>query len=205
MGCQHHEVLTFPDSELAAQAETYLRDTSPKHLVNHCLRSYLWAVAVGEIERVTFDADLLFVAAALHDLGLLDPFDKGHPFEVDGGAAAADFTLARGRTRRDAQVVREAVEWHVARDLVADDGPEAYLLWHGTGVDVSGDRVGDLDGDLVAEVLARFPRHDFQIGFAELFRRQAETKPTSRAAELVSGGLLGRLASCPLDERDATS
>jgi hypothetical protein len=60
--------------------------------------------------------------------------------------------------------------------------------------------VTELDSDLVSEVLARFPRHDFQIGFAELFRRQAETKPRSRAAELVANGLLGRLATCALDD-----
>lgn len=192
-------MLTFPDTDLARDAERQLRQTSPDHLVNHCLRSYAWAVAVADLERVAFDAEVLFVAAALHDLGLVEEFDLGNPFELDGARAAGAFASTGGLEASRVAVVQDAVARHLARDVLVEDGPEAYLLWHGTGIDVSGTRVDDLDPSLVADVLGLLPRQGFQGGFSEMLDQQATTKPHSRASELVSGGLLERLASCPLD------
>ena len=201
---QHAKMFTIPDSTVARQAEAYLRLTSPAHLVNHCLRSYVWAAAVAILDGVDFDREVLFVSAALHDLGLLEPFDLGNPFEVDGGQAAAEFAMRNRWAETKAAVMREAIELHVARDLVVGDGPEAYLLWHGTGVDVSGSRVDELEPAFVAEVLQEYPRLDFQTGFGGLFERQALSKPGSRASELVGDGLLQRLANCPLDRPTAS-
>jgi hypothetical protein len=198
-------MLILPDTEIARHAERALRRTSPAHLVNHCLRSYVWAVAVAEAEGVVFDADLLFVAAALHDLGLLEEFDSGNPFELDGARAAGEFASREGWAGDRVSVVHDAVALHVAEQVLLDDGAEAYLLWHGTGIDVSGTRVRELDPSFVTEVLEHLPRHDFRSGFAVMFNHQATTKPLSRASELVSHGLLDRLATCPLDRWAAAS
>lgn len=200
--CQHPEVLTFPQTEMATHAARELHRTSPDYLVNHCLRSYWWAVAVGQAENVVFDAELLFVAAALHDLGLLEAFDRGNPFEVDGARAAGQFASSEGMPGDRVGVVQEAIALHVARNVLVGDGPEAYLLWHGTGVDVSGARADELDPFLVTEVLRQLPRRGFRQGFAAMFRHQAMTKPRSRASELVSQGLLRRLDNCVLDLRE---
>ena len=47
-----------------------VREFSSPALVNHCLRSYLWAAAYGAEHRLIFDAELLYVSAMLHDIGL---------------------------------------------------------------------------------------------------------------------------------------
>ena len=198
-------MVTIPDSVVARQAEAYLRRTSPDHLVNHCLRSYLWAAGVAALDGVRYDAELLFVSAALHDLGLLDEFDLGNPFEVDGAWAATEFASEHGWDEVRSAVVGDAVARHVAADMHLEDGPEAYLLWHGTGVDVYGSRVSELDTSFVSAVLKEYPRHGFQDGFAALFQQQATAKPLSRAAELVGNGLLNRLAGCPLDQGPSSS
>src|SRR3954451_10055862 len=64
-------------------------------MVNHCLRSYLWSAALGRLTDVDYDAELLYVAAMLHDLGLADAFDNHlQPFEVRAGDVG--FVFAAG-------------------------------------------------------------------------------------------------------------
>lgn len=192
-------MLEHPETDLARHAEALLRSTSPTHLVHHCLRSYHWSGALARLDGVDFDHETLFLAAALHDLGLLAPYDRGNPFELDGALAIAAEAEAEGWDPDLAAAVMTAVRQHVAARVERHDGPEAYLLWHGTGVDVSGSRLSELDPGLVDDVLTAFPRLDFRVGFARLFADQAAAKPGSRAALLVEGGLLRRLADCPLD------
>src|SRR5213083_2031780 len=80
---------TRPDSRLARRAEKLVAEVSPPFLTNNCFRSHFFAVALAERDRVRFDAELLYVAALLHDLGLVARFDTGRCFEEDGGAVAA--------------------------------------------------------------------------------------------------------------------
>ena len=57
--------MTFPDSAIARSAQELLRDTSPEHLVNHCLRSFVWAEHLAVIDDVA-SGDLV--------MGYTDPF-----------------------------------------------------------------------------------------------------------------------------------
>jgi hypothetical protein len=188
----------FPDSQIARRAETYLRSTAEPSLVNHCLRSYLWGVALAEAERLDYDPEVFFVSAALHDLGLVSDFDNGAPFEVDSGAATYSFALSLGWDEGKALTAEAAVVLHVAANVTLDHGAEAYLLWHGTSVDVSGQRLVELSAATVTQVLTAHPWLDFTDHFGELFAQQAREKPASRAGRLVDSGLLERLAACPL-------
>ncbi|MDP3890816.1 hypothetical protein [Nocardioides sp.] len=187
-----------PDSHIARRAEMQLRATSEPSLVNHCLRSHLWGVALAELEHLDHDPELLFVAAALHDLGLVSDFDTGAPFEVDSAAATHRFALSHDWDGWRAREAGTAVELHVAPEVTLDHGVEAYLLWHATSIDVSGHRLEELPSATVTRVLAAHPWLDFTGHFGQLLGQQAEQKPTSRAGQLVDGGLLTRLAGCPL-------
>lgn len=167
--------------------------------MHHCLRSYHWAVALAEVDRIAFDDELLFVSATLHDLGLLEDFDDGAPFEEAGGRVAAALAREHGWPVARSDRVSEAIELHVAAEVTLDHGAEAFLLWHATGIDVAGGRVGELPTSFVRDTLRAYPREDFQVGFAELFERQARLKPDSRAGQLTAAGLVHRMAICPLD------
>lgn len=188
----------FPDSAIARQAEALLRSTSRPALVNHCLRSYRWGVELARIEKIAFDPEVLFVAAALHDVGLEHRFDTGVAFEDDGGRVVQELAWDHGWTAVRVHAVREAVERHIAPMITLDLGPEAYLLWNATGLDVSGHRLDEVAGPVAARVLAEHPWLDFTDHFRDLFLLQAQVKPWSRARELVDAGLLDRLAASPL-------
>lgn len=88
----------------------------------------------------------------------------------------------------------------MAPKLTRYDGPEVRLLWDATGVDVTGWRAGDLDADLIDEVLKEHPRVGFAAEFGAAFADQAVRKPASRGAQMARDeGMLDRIASCALD------
>src|SRR5215204_3545000 len=132
------ELLTDDTAPVRGAREVARRYSSPS-LFNHCARSYLWAASLGRSEGLDFDAELLYVAAMLHDLGLVEAFDTHRTaFEEAGGdvgwvlAAGAGWPEPR-RTR-----VKEIIVRHMwdAVDPAVD--AESYLLNVATGFDISG-------------------------------------------------------------------
>src|SRR5690242_21561110 len=76
--------LVIPDSLLAKEATDILREHSTDLLINHSIRVYLFAVEQGRQRKMRFDPELLYVAAAFHDLGLIRKFSsQDERFEVD--------------------------------------------------------------------------------------------------------------------------
>jgi HD superfamily phosphodiesterase len=186
-----------PDSRTAREAEELLREAAPPFLANHSHRSYHFATALAERERVRFDAELLYVAALLHDVGLVARFDTGRCFELDGADAARRLAAEQGWPAERAEAAAEAIRLHVAAEIALADGPEAYLLNHATGFDVRGHRWDDVDAATVASVLAAHPRLDFEAGFTALLRDQADRKPGCWAHAAIAGGIAEAIASSP--------
>ena len=189
--------MRVPDSRVAREAEELLREAAPPFLANHSHRSFHFAVALAERERVRFDAELLYVAALLHDVGLLARFDTGRCFEVDGGAVAADLCLRGGWTADRADAVAEAIVLHVAAEVAIADAPEGYLLNESTGLDVRGHRHAELDPATLAAAFERHPRLDFASGFTALLVDQAERKRGCWAAAAVAAGIADEIAAAP--------
>ena len=95
--------LAIPDSLLAREATGILREHSGDLLFNHSVRVYLFAAEQGRQRKLRFDAELLYIAAAFHDLGLTRKFsNENNRFEVDGDNAARQF-LARTTSRKQVQ------------------------------------------------------------------------------------------------------
>jgi hypothetical protein len=188
-----------PDSSLAREAEDLLRTASPAFLTNHSFRSHAWAIALAERDRVRFDSELLYVAALLHDIGLLAQYDTGRCFEEDGAHVAAELAVGEGWPAERSEALAEAIRLHTAIDISLEDGPEAYLLWHATGVDVTGHRYGEIDVDTVFAVVASYPRLDFARGFTELVADQAARKSGCWANRVIEGGLAERIAAAPFE------
>ena len=169
-------------------------------LLHHSARSYLWGAAMAAAEGIDHDAELLYVSALMHDLGLVPAFDSHTlPFEDAGGqvawvlGAGAGWTPAR--CDRAAQVIVAPM-----RDAVAAEvDPESSLLHRSTGLDISGRGVEAVPADLRAEVLRRWPRLDLAAEFGACFADQAARKPTSAAASAVRSGMADRMASNPLE------
>jgi hypothetical protein len=186
-----------PESAVARDAEELVRSCCPSFLANHSLRSYAWSVALGRRDAIVFDAELLFVAALFHDLGLLPQFDHGRCFEEDSAGAAAEFAAEKGWSPERTNLLADAVRLHNAVQIASADGPEAYLLWHATGVDVTGHRYGDVPAQVVKAVVAMYPRGSFKRGFIRLLRQQAERKPGCWAANVIRDGISDRILAAP--------
>lgn len=175
-------------------------------LLNHSIRAYLWGAGFAAERGITFDAELLYVSALLHDLSLVKEFDNHTlPFEEAGGHVAWVFGAAAGwpveRRRRAAEVIVRHM-WD-AVDVATD--PEGYLLELSTAMDISGRQVEDIPPDLRADVLVRYPRLNLTAEFVESFEDQARRKPLCLAAKAVRNGFAARVASNPLDVKDPSA
>jgi hypothetical protein len=169
-------------------------------LLNHCVRSYLWAAGYGIAKGIAFDAELLYVASMLHDLALVKEFDNHSlPFEEAGGHVAWVFGAAAGwpveRRRRAAEVIVR----HMWDEVDVAEDPEGHLLELSTGMDISGRGTENIPADLRGDVLVRYPRLGLVEEFVACFRDQAERKPHSLAAKFVSRGFAAKVAANPLD------
>jgi len=188
-----------PAAEAALSVAT--RFYSPA-LLNHSIRSYLWGAMYGTAHGITFDDELYYVAALLHDTGLTEAFDNHRlPFEEAGGQLAWVFGVAAGWPAERSARVSEIIVLHM-RDAVAPaDDPEAHILQVATSWEVAGRRPEEFPPDARAEMLARYPWLGFGAEFLACFQDQARRKPGSAAAASVDTGVAGRIAANPLEGR----
>jgi hypothetical protein len=131
--------IAIPDSLLAKEATDILREYSTDLLFNHSMRVYLFAAEQGRQQKLRFDPELLYVAAAFHDLGLLKKFSSPNErFEVDGANAARQFLTAHNVPEEQVQTVWEAIALHTTHGIPQYMRPEVALLYSGVGLDVLG-------------------------------------------------------------------
>jgi hypothetical protein len=193
--------LGLPDTPTARAAEALCREASEPFLANHQVRSYLWASFLGRARSIEVDHESLFVAAALHDLGLTETFRGDACFEVVGGDAAAEFLVAQGWPEDRADVVRRAIVLHIEQAVPIELGAVAHVLDLGISVDVSGRRLEEIDPDVRREVVETFPRLDFKRRMTDALRRDAEAQPDcATAAWFAEADLAGRIAAAGFDD-----
>ena len=191
-----------PDTAAAATAREVAATFCTPALAAHCHRSYLWAARYAADRGIAHDAELLYVAAMVHDIGLVPVFDSATvPFEDAGGAVGWVFAAGAGWPVERRERVREVVVRHMwdAADVPVELDAEGHLLELATALDVSGRDPGGWPAGFRAEVLDRYPRDGFAEEFVGCFQQQAQRKPGSLAAEFVRGGFAGRVRTNPLD------
>jgi hypothetical protein len=192
--------LPQPDTAATTAALEVARFFHSPAFVHHCARSYLWAAALAMSEGTAFDAELLYVAAMLHDLGLVEPFDShSAAFEFAGGSVGWVFAAGAGWPPARRERVREIVVAHMADAVDAAEDLEGSLLNRGTGVDISGRGLDPLPAPLRAEILQAWPRLTLAAEFAACFRDQAARKPDGAAGRAIRSGLSDRMAANPLE------
>lgn len=195
----HLDAVPLPDTAVARLAAEVAAEHHTPALVNHVQRSYLWAAALGVQRGLAFDAELLFVAAMLHDIGLVPAFDAHEvPFEEAGGQVAAVFAAGAGWPAARRVRVSEIVVRHMWPSVDPAADAEGHLLEVGTGLDISGRDADVWPATLRAEVLERYPRLDLAAEFTRALELQALRKRGSSAERIVRSGLADRLAHNPL-------
>ena len=170
--------VTIPNTALTRSAARLARSACPDFLFNHCLRTYLLGALSLEAQRLDFDAELAFTAAALHDLGLLPAFATPHgSFEIDGANRAEALLREAGRPARQGRLVWNAIVTHDIRaEYAAHQSHEAQLVAAGAGADVVDP--GGLDHQAVDEIVSAFPRLQFKTRFTTLLVDHCRRKPT---------------------------
>lgn len=192
-------LLAPPDSPLATRAAALARALSPPFLANHCERTFAFGAAIGHALGRRVDRELLYVAAALHDLGLTDAHQGERPFELRGADAARAFCVDNGGGAARADLVHEAIALHTSI-AAARREPEIALLHFGAGADVIGYRLEDVAPETVAAIVARWPRLGFKRCIGGLLEREAARTPDSPLAVQWRLGFGKRVAGAPFAE-----
>jgi hypothetical protein len=172
--------VAIPDTAIARAAAAMAREACPEHLYNHCIRTFLFGALVARRDRIDYDAEIIFTAAALHDLGLIERYSTPRqPFEMDGADAAKAFLEQHGVKGPRAEIAWNAIAMHTS-PLSAHQVPQVQLVGGGAGVDVYGSGIKTLPADAVQAILAAFPRHGFRQGFPELLTQLCARKPLAQ-------------------------
>ncbi|MCX4692456.1 HD domain-containing protein [Streptomyces sp. NBC_01408] len=190
------------DTASARAALRIATEYADADLLGHSVRSYAFGARYAAEHGLAYDAELFYVAALVHDLGLTAPFDSHTlSFEEAGGHVARVLTAGLGwpADRRDRAA--EVIVLHMRDDVTAAEDVESHLLQVGTSADVSGLRVEEFDAGFTAALLAAYPRGGFGASFLALVEEQARRKPACAAAGYVAGGAAARIGANPLDRR----
>jgi len=110
-----------PDSALTRAAEALARRRLSPALLNHSYRTYAFGAALGELENVDVDRELLFAAALLRHIGPMTTREVAE--QVGLSTAATDILLT-------------AVTLPHTSGVTLAHGEVAYLLSAGAGLDV---------------------------------------------------------------------
>jgi len=174
------QALAVKDSLLAKEATDILRGHATELLFNHSMRVYLFAAEQGRQRKLRFDRELLYVAAAFHDLGLTKNFSSpDERFEVDGANAARKFMKSYGVPERDIEEVWTAIALHTTPGIPRYMRPEVALLNSGVLLDVLGVGFEQFPAELREEIVARYPRINFKKGFIQEYFAGFAHKPAT--------------------------
>ena len=169
-----------PDSALARDADVAARDLLSPALRNHSARAYTWGAAIAALHGITFDRELLYVAAMFHDTGIPSPVPEVD-FTVRSAAVAREFTDGHDVPAADREIITDAIARHYTPGVGLDAGAEAYLLSAGAAVDVFGLRSDEIPDAVRQRVVEQYPRLGFKREFAGLLRAEARQVPRGRA------------------------
>jgi hypothetical protein len=193
------ERLLPPNSPLTRAAQGAAR-ALPATLMNHSYRTYQFGRALGEVEGIEVDAELLFAAAMLHDTGLVLASGRDD-FTLTSARVARGVAEQVGLSTAATETLQTAITMHHSPRVTLAAGPVAYLLSAGAGVDVAGLRSWALPRATLADVVRDHPREGFKGYFAQAWADEAARVPQGRARLLRRYGAFSvaiRLA--PFDE-----
>ena len=200
-----------PSGDIALAARTLLHDACPRHVVDHCERSYQFAGLIARAEGVAVDDEVLYVGTLLHDIALSDRFSGPERFEPRGANVARRFALDQSMSQSRAEAVWDIVALHASTSLARNKSREVAIANRGISFDIRGVGVELPRADVLA-VLSALPREGFPQSFHRTLVDEVRTNvgsvrgswmesiavrevPGYVASDFTSG-LLGSVAFC---------
>ncbi|MEV6412010.1 HD domain-containing protein [Kribbella sp. NPDC051718] len=192
--------LVIPSTTASAAALELASAYQSPSLQSHSRRVFVWAAAYAREHDIAYDAELLFVAAMLHDIGLVPEFDN-HTLSFEEAAAhiARAFATGAGWPVARRNRLAEVIVRHMWPEVDVATDPEGHLISRAAALDIAGKNTDDLTPAFRAEVLAQHPRLDLVDEFLTCFKSQATRKPTSTPARAMNSNLTTRMTTNPLD------
>ncbi|MFF0399759.1 HD domain-containing protein [Streptomyces sp. NPDC005248] len=167
-----------PDSELARETTELVRDAASDLIYDHSRRVYFFGALQARNRDLSFDPELLYIAAMFHDLGLGESFHgSGRRFEVDSADEARRFLRARQVPEDSIRRVWTAIALHTTPGIPEFMEPEVALVTAGVEYDVLGIGYHHLTEADRAAVVALHPRPDFKQRILEAFTEGIRSKP----------------------------
>ena len=181
--------VSAPDSELTRKATSLIERVHSKALLNHVHRTWWFAEFIGKRRGLTYDRELVYLAAMLHDLSLTDEFAADQRFEVDSADAADRFLLENGYPKSKTELVWDAIALHTISGIADRKQPEVALIHFGANADILGLRLDEITPSLVDDVLTLYPRVGIKAAFTEALAEVIRKKPhTAYGTGLVDIG-----------------
>lgn len=196
--------LAVPETPVTRSAAEFCRRAAGPDggfIVQHCMRTYLFGVAVAKQLGTVFDRETFFVASLLHDLAWSEEYDDNNlDFEVAGAQHAIQFCKKHGMSDHQASVVHEMIALHTSPALLKDMPAEVHLVSQGAGVDVAGFFVEEVHPTTLSTIVKAHPRLDFKNQCCRVMKDQCCRKPHSHMAMSCSMGFLTMVQMGPFDE-----
>lgn len=157
--------VTVSDSPLIRLAMEYARKRYEPYLYNHAVRSWLFAVRLGQLQQIALDPEVVAVGSLLHDLGLTGFATGPRRFEIEGADVARSFARDQGLDARRAQLVWDSVALNSTPSIGLYKEAEVALCTAGIGLDFGGPDYDRFPPDEMRAILAEFPRLDMKRAF----------------------------------------
>jgi HD domain len=169
----------IPDSKLAREATELVRNTESDLLFNHSTRVYYFGALAGKRRGLKFDAELLYIGAIFHDMGLTPQYSsKTDRFEVDGANSARAFLREHNISEREADLVWTAIALHTTPGVPQYMHPVIALLTAGVEMDVVGIGYSDFSEADRNAVVRAYPRTEhFKEDIIQAFYDGIKHKP----------------------------
>jgi hypothetical protein len=173
--------VTIPDSNIAREVTELVRDTENSLLFNHSSRVYYFSAATGKQKDLKFDAELLYVSAMFHDMGLTPKHSSAADrFEVDGANAAREFLRQHKISQQDMDTVWTSIALHTTPGIPQYMHPVIALLTNGVEMDVLGIAYSEFPVADREAIVAAYPRtarfkEDIIQAFYEGIKHKPET------------------------------
>jgi HD superfamily phosphodiesterase len=94
-----------PASAVIDRAIEYARQTCEPYLFNHVMRSWLFAVRLGQLSGIPHDAEIVAVGTLLHDITLNEAYAGPRRFEVEAADLVRSFAAEAGMDDRRASLI----------------------------------------------------------------------------------------------------
>jgi hypothetical protein len=168
--------ITVIDTPLISRAMDYAQASSEPYLFNHAVRSWLFAVRLGQLQGINHDAEVVAVGTLLHDLGLTNGFTGPKRFEIEGADAAQAFARQQGLDDRRVRLIWDSVALNSTPSIGLYKEVEVALCTAGIGVEF-GFQYDGIPPDEMKSILAAFPRLGMKRGFKDAVCRIVKAKP----------------------------